>query len=324
VTKDETIAKLLEENASFKLLLNAALARIAELEAQLKTNSTNSGKPPSSDGLKKKPAFPRLKGGRRGGKPGHKGNTLKMVEKPDRVELHDPKLEKCTCGCALSNVKSEPSGEKRQVFDLPPQLLEITEHQLGIKHCPGCGQKHQGKFPATVVAPVQYGSQVRALINLLNVEQSLPVSRVGELFSSLTGYTLNENTIISAVSRMAKGLKNDTEVIKQRILASTVAHADETGARVAGKLHWGHDLVTESYTYFFVSEKRGRLALESDESITDKFSGILIHDCWASYFNLSCSNHGLCGAHLLRELRNLSENHGRKWAARMHELLMYL
>lgn len=106
------------------------------------------------------------------------------------------------------------------------------------------------------------------MINLLSVEQSLPVGRVGELFSSLTGYALNENTVVSAVSLMAEGLKEDTEVIKQRILASGVAHADETGARVAGKLHWGHDIVTELYTYFFVSEKRGRLALESDESIT--------------------------------------------------------
>jgi transposase len=312
VTKDEIITKLLEENASFKLLLNAALARIAELEAQLKTDSTNSGNPPSSDGLKKKPAFPRLRGGRRGGKLGHKVNTLKMVEEPDHVELHDPKLEKCTRGCSLLNVKTDPIGKKRQVFDLPPQLLEVTEHQLGVKHCPGCGQKHQGKFSTTVVAPVQYGSGVRALINLFNVEQSLSVGWVGELFSSLTGYALNENTIVSAVGRMAEELEDDTEVIKQRVLTSAVTHAYETGARVAGKLHWGHDLVTELYTYFFVSEKRGRIALESYESITDEFSGILIHDCWASYFNLSCSNHGLCGAHLLRELRNLSENYERK------------
>lgn len=299
------------------------MSRIAELEAQLKTDSTNSGKPPSSDGLKKKPAFPRIKGGRRGGKPGHKGNTLKMAEKPDHVERHDSKLKKCTCGCGLSNVKSKPSGKKRQVFDLPLRLLEVTEHELGVKHCPGCGQKHEGEFPATVVAPVQYGKRVRALINLLNVEQSLPVGRVSELFSSLTGYALNENTITSAVGRMAEDLESDTQIIKQAILDAAVAHADETGARVAGKLHWGHDLVTELYTYFFVSEKRGRLALESEESITDEYRGILIHDCWASYFNLQCSNHGLCGAHLLRELRNLSENHEREWATKMHELLMY-
>lgn len=211
----------------------------------------------------------------------------------------------------LLNVKAAPSVKKRQVFDLPSQPLEVTEHQLGVKHCPGCGQNHQGKFPTTVVSPVQYGSGIRALINLLNVKQSLLVGRVGELFSSLMGYALNENTVVRAVGRMAEELEDDTEVIKQRVLASAVVHADETGARVTGKIHWGHDLVTKLYTHFFVSEKRGRIALESDESITDEFNRILIHDYWASYFNLSCSNHKLCGAYSLRELRSLSENHER-------------
>lgn len=81
--------------------------------------------------------------------------------------------------------------------------------------------------------------------------------------------------------------------------------------------------MTESYTYFFVHEKRGRKAPESSESITDRDEGTLIHDCWSSYFNLSGSSHGLCGAHLLRELKHLSDNHQRKWASQMHDLLMY-
>jgi len=330
VSKDKIIeqlraenATLKEENASFMVLLATALSRISELEARLNLNSTNSGKPPSSDGLKKKPAFPRKKGGRRGGKPGHKGNTLKMVAQPDHKRLHSPELSACSCGHSLSGIEALPGEEKRQVFDLPPRLLSVTEHRVGVKCCPGCGQVHKGEFPANVSAPAQYGPRVRALVSLLNVEQSLPVGRVSELFAALTGYELNQSTIVSAVNRMAEDLEQDTERIKQKILASPVAHADETGARIAGKLHWGHDLVTELYTYFFVHEKRGRKALESSESITDQYAGTLIHDCWSSYFNLSCSNHGLCGAHLLRELKNLSDNHQRKWAAQMHDLLMY-
>jgi transposase len=330
VSKDDIIkqlraenATLKEENASFKVLLTTALSRIAELEARLNLDSTNSGKPPSSDGLKKKPAFPRKKGGRRGGKPGHKGNTLKMVAQPDHESLHSPKLSACNCGHSLSDIEALPGEEKRQVFDLPPRLLSVTEHRIGLKCCPGCGEVHKGKFPAHVNAPAQYGPRVRALVSLLNVEQSLPVGRVSELFCSLTGYALNHNTIVSAVNRMAEDLEEETKLIKQKILAAPVAHADETGARIAGKLHWGHDLVTELYTYFFVHERRGRIALESSESITDQFAGTLIHDCWSSYFNLDCSSHGLCGAHLLRELKNLSDNHQREWASQMHDLLMY-
>lgn len=323
MSKDEIIAKQGEQIAAQGKLLQAALLRIAELEAQLKMNSSTSGQPPSSDGLKKKPAFPRIKGGRRGGKPGHQGNTLKMVDRPDKHRVYGPRKRKCLCGCELSGVRAKLTDEKRQVFDLPPQLLEVTEHRISVKQCPGCGQRHSGTFPDQINAPVQYGSRVRALINLLNVEQSLPVGRVKELFASLTGYALNENTVIGAVNRMAQDLEPDTEIIKQNILASSVAHADETGARVAGKLHWGHDLVTELYTYFFVSEKRGKIALNSADSITAQFPGTLIHDCWAPYFNLACADHGLCGAHLLRELRNLAENYESKWAGRMHDLLMY-
>ena len=330
MSKDEIIsqlraenASLKEENASFKLLLTTALSRISELEARLHLDSTNSGKPPSSDGLKKKPAFPRNKGGRRGGKPGHKGNTLKMVAQPDHESLHFPELSACSCGHSLSDVEALPGEEKRQVFDLPPRLLSITEHRVVVKCCPGCGQVHKGEFPTKVSAPAQYGPRVRALISLLNVEQSLPVGRVSELFAALTGYELNQNTIVSAVNRMAEDLEQDTECIKQKILATPVAHADETGVRIGGKLHWEHDLVTELYTYFFVHEKRGRKALESSESITDQYEGTLIHDCWSSYFNLNCSTHGLCGAHLLREVKNLSDNHERKGASRMHDILMY-
>lgn len=331
--QQEEIAKLkheLEQMATLRFAFEAAMVQLKQMElkiealsASIRQDSTTSSRPPSSDGLKKKPAFPRKKGGRRGGKLGHKGNTLKMVALPDHESLHSPELSACCCGHSLSAVEALPCEEKRQVFDLPPRLLSVTEHRVGVKCCPGCGQVHKGKFPSNVSAPTQYGPRVRALVSLLNVEQSLPVGRVSELFYALTGYELNQNTIVSAVNRMAEDLEDDTERIKQKILASPVAHADETGARIEGKLHWGHDLVTELYTYFFVHEKRGRKALESSESITDQYKGTLIHDCWSSYFNLSCSNHGLCGAHLLRELKNLSDNHQRKWASQMHDLLMY-
>ncbi len=316
MTKDEIIlhqAKVIEQLEQ----------RIKELEAMLKADSRTSSRPPSSDGLKKKPAFPRKRGGRRGGKPGHEGKTLKMVDDVDHKRIHGPVLEACCCGHSLSGIAVFPSEEKRQVFDLPPRLLEVTEHRVGVKCCPECGKVHQGQYPSGVNAPTQYGPRVRALISLLNVEQSIPVGRISELFHSLTGYELNHNTIVSAVSRMTQDLEADTERIKQKILASPVAYADETGARVAGKLHWGHNLATELYTYFFVHEKRGRKALESAQSITDQFTGTLIHDCWSSYFSLKCSDHGLCGAHLLRELKNLSDNHQRKWTSQMHDLLMY-
>ena len=325
MNKDEIIAQQAEQIAKLESLLAAALARIAKLEAQLKANSRTSSRPPSSDGLKKAPAFPRKKGGKKGGQSGHKGKTLEMVapSAADRLVVHPVAEQKCSCGQSLESTVPSISLERRQVFDLPPKLLQIEEHRLEVKHCPCCGEQHTGSFPSGVPAPVQYGDRVHALVSLLNVEQSMPVGRVGELFASLTGYELNENTVSTSVQRMYGKLADDEAVIKEQALCSPVAHADESGARVAGKLHWAHNFVCGLFTYLFVHEKRGAQALYSGQSIAQNYTGTLVHDCWAGYFKLPNARHALCGAHLLRELRGLSENHGRKWAEKMHSLLMY-
>ncbi|MFN3174416.1 MAG: IS66 family transposase [Phaeodactylibacter xiamenensis] len=325
MNKDEIIAQQAEQIAKLESLLEAALARIAELEAQLKANSRTSSRPPSSDGLKKAPAFPRKKGGKKGGQSGHKGKTLEMVapSAADRLVVHPVAEQKCSCGQNLESTVPSISLERRQVFDLPPKLLQIEEHRLEVKHCPCCGEQHTGSFPSGVPAPVQYGDRVHALVSLLNVEQSMPVGRIGELFASLTGYELNENTVSTSVQRMYGKLADDEAVIKEQALSSPVAHADESGARVAGKLHWAHNFVCGLFTYLFVHEKRGAQALHSDESIAQNYTGTLVHDCWASYFGLENARHALCGAHLLRELRGLAENHERQWADKMHSLLMY-
>lgn len=319
------IAELEEQLPILKAGLAHALQRVSELEAELNSNSGNSSRPPSSDGLKKKPAFPRKKGGKRGGQHGHKGKSLQMVS-PDQVSstlIHPVIVQRCACGHDLRQVQAELSDQRRQVFDLPEQLLAVTEHRIARKSCPCCGQKHLADFPKQVAAPCQYGQRVKALVTMLSVEQSMPVGRIGELFASLTGYRLNENTVVSTVAKIAGLLKPAEQIIKDCILSSAVAHADESGARVAGRLHWVHNLVTQMYTYFFVHEKRGGKALYSDQSITKDYKGILVHDCWASYFGLDVQDHALCGAHLLRELKGLADNHQRTWAGKMHDLLMY-
>ncbi|MEN0003742.1 MAG: transposase, partial [Bacteroidota bacterium] len=325
MSKDEIIEQQAKEIAKLKSLLSAALARIAELEAQQKANSSNSSKPPSSDGLKKRPAFARKKGGKRGGQAGHKGKTLEMVSQPmvDHLVVHPVVDQTCRCGQRLEDTVASISLERRQVFELPPKLLEIYEHRLEVKHCPCCGEQYTGSFPSGVLAPVQYGDRVHALINLLNVEQSMPVGRIGELFASLTGYALNENTICTSIQRMYSKLADDETIIKEQALRSPVAHADESGARVAGQLHWVHNFVCGLFTYLFVHKNRGAKALHSDQSIAQDYTGTLVHDCWASYFGLENARHALCGAHLLRELRGLSENYQRRWASKMHSLLMY-
>jgi transposase len=198
------------------LLLEAALLRISEWEAQLNSNSKNSHKPPSSDWPIKKPAIPRLKGAKRGGKPGHKGNTLKMVDSKsvDKHILQGVNEVKCSCGYCLADVEEEVSSERRQVFDLPPNRLEVTEHRIGSKRCPACYKRHKGVFPQEVNAPVQYGQRVRALVGLLNVEHGMPIGRIKGLFADIYGYEVNVNTVQTTVEGLFEATKADEALIR--------------------------------------------------------------------------------------------------------------
>lgn len=289
---ESTVSRLEAENAALR-------AENAELKARLNSNSQNSSKPPSSDGLRKKPAFPIGKNGTRGGQQNHKGSTLEMVEKPDHVVICKP--SRCICGQDLSGQPISVIG-RRQVFDLPEPRLEITEYQIAQLLCPACGQVHRCEFPSEVKAQTQYGTGVRALSTLLNIGYKLPFEKIQTLFHDLFGYSINEGTIIAANTVCYNNLADSQAVIQEKIIGSQTAHADESGIRCQGKLHWLHVTSTSLFTYLFVHPKRGKQAIEGESSILNRFYGWLVHDCWSSYFNLTHLKHALCGAHLLREL----------------------
>lgn len=140
--------------------------KVRQLEEQQALNSTNSSKPPASDGLAKPPPRSlRAKSGRKpGGQPGHPGRTLEPVKTPDHVAVHT--LSRCPCGqCGGVSLHRQPvlDYERRQVFDLPPLRLSVTEHQAEIKQCPVSGRKVSAAFPPGVEAPVQYGPHFRGL-----------------------------------------------------------------------------------------------------------------------------------------------------------------
>ncbi|HPE74642.1 MAG TPA: IS66 family transposase [Draconibacterium sp.] len=286
----------------------------AELKARLNSDSHNSNKPPSSDGYKKntvKPAFPKGKNSSHGGQKGHEGKTLRQVEAPDKIEFCTPGI--CSCGHGFTE-KELVLAEKRQIFELPLPKLEITEYQIFKALCPVCGQEQRGTTPQGVNAPVQYGNNAKALAALLNVHYRLPYKKIHGLFNDLFGYPINESTINQAGEKCYANLEESEQIIKSKIVGQKVAHADETGIRIARKLQWLHTATSVLYTYLFVHEKRGTGAIQSNKSILVNYFGWLVHDCWGSYFKLKQLNHAICGAHILRELESLIENQQSKWA----------
>ena len=255
-----------------------------------------------------------------GGQVGHKGRTLRQEKHPDKVQVHLP--HHCNiCGREVSAEEKYRIVSKRQVFDLPEPKLEVTEHRLGEITC--CGVAQRGTYPPDVTTTVQYGAGVRALITQLAVAHNMPLKQISQLFADLYGYALNERTIENTLETAYQLAEPVEEAIKAALEAASVAHLDETGVRVDGSLHWMHTASNAQYTYLFLHKKRGHKAMESTSSVLPNFHGRAIHDRLASYFKFENAQHGLCNAHILRDLQGIIED-GRKWAQAMREHLLNL
>jgi transposase len=304
LSKDDLIALLLAQEA-----------RIAELERRLGLNSSNSGKPPSSDGLKKPPRVSSLRepsGKKTGGQKGHPGETLRRTETPDATIDHYPQI--CaTCGAALTAAMATDH-VARQVFDLPePRPLIVTEHRAHGCRCAACGTQTRAAFPEGVAAPVQYGKRIGAFVLYLLHYQLLPEKRLAELMADLFGVTLVTATIARISQDCAQRFQGFADAVRDRVAAAPVKHMDETGFRIGGKTQWLHIASTVLLTFYRVSPQRG--------SLLAHVTGIVVHDHWKPYYTLKGVLHALCNAHHLRELKALVEIEKEDWARKMQCLL---
>jgi transposase len=314
------VERLLGLLAEQQAQITALTARVQALEGRQAKDSHNSGKPPSSDGLKKPPKTVSLRGpsGKKpGGQPGHPGKTLCPTESPDRVEVHAP--DRCAgCGGALDGIEGALL-ERRQVFDLPPLRLEVIEHRTETKRCPSCGVWSEGAFPEAVSQPAQYGEGVKALGVYLQVHHLLPFERTSELMADLFGASPSPGTLYAALHAGSARLEATEEQIETALQGAEQVHFDETGVRIEGKLHWLHLASTATLTHYAVHPKRGQEATRAI-GILPALAGRAVHDGWPSYFVYDCL-HALCNAHHLRELTFLAEQHSQAWAGQMKRLL---
>ncbi len=316
---EQHLITALRRNAELEEKLVAMAQEIADLRRQLARNSDNSSKPPSSDGLKKKPPAPRSlrgkSGKKSGGQAGHRGNTLRQTPTPDFVEQH----EAARCGACQSALTAAMAKgvERRQVFDLPQPRLEVTEHQARIYCCGHCRTLTTAAFPDGVNAPVQYGPRMRAAAVYCNVQQLIPEDRVCQLLRDLFGaVSLCAASVTNWVNGAARTLGGVVEHILACLTDGGVRHLDETGLRVAGKLHWLHSVSDLAFTHYRVSARRGDVPSFLN-------GGTVVHDHWKPYYAHmnGVAAHALCGAHHLRELKAIEEIDKEPWAKAMSKLL---
>lgn len=331
MTNEEELQALREENRLLKALvaellplreqLAQANARIKELEDRLSSSSRTSSKPPSSDGLTRPPRQSRRPSGKApGGQPGHQGHTLLMVEQPEEVVRQRPEV--CEhCGHSLDEVAGSVI-EHRQVFDIPDIRLHVTEYQVEAIACPHCQHSSQGRFPEWANAPVQYGPHLQALAVYLHQGQLLPTARTCEALEAICGCQLSEATLLSWSEQAAERLEPTMQRIAELIAASPLQHADETGIRIYGMLHWLHVNCTRFLTHLAWHPSRGQEAM-NEIGIWPRFAGRGVHDRWASYEAYGCA-HSLCSAHLLRECAAVAEQDQQEWAMDMQDFLLDL
>lgn len=298
------------ENAQLK-------ERIKELESKNNKNSRNSHMPPSSDRFSKKikSAFSRKGNKKIGGQEGHEGKTLDKMEYVDEIIVLSP--QQCQCGKDLSSVDGKII-ETRQEFDIPPVEIYVKEYQIKQCVCPRCKKTIHGKFPEHIVAPAQYGSSIRSHCVVLSVNYKIPLAKIVQLMEDQYKIRINESSIMNWLEQSYRLLEGTEEQIKKFLSKSKVLHADETGIKINGQNYWNHVVCNEQATYQYVHAKRGQQAMNDQKSILPHYRGILVHDCWSSYFTLTGVKHAICGAHLIREFNELIEN-GSKWAQKFQE-----
>jgi transposase len=300
--------------------------RVADLEAELAKNSSNSSLPPSSDTAAERQSrqarrrSQREASKRRPGKqPGEPGTALRQVDHPGVVVVHPP--GPCArCGGDLA--RAEVTGvARRQVFDLPEPRLEVTEHVSESRRC-ACGHVTVGAFPPEAEGPACWGPRARALCVYLLVYQHVPVARAAELLAAL-GVPVSTGWVAGQSPRAAHKLGRWLAELRLRLAGEPVLHADETSGRVAGTLWWLHVVSTSALTLLVAHRRRGKTAVEDIGVLGARAEGsTLVHDRAAMYWDYG-AGHALCAAHLLRDLAGAATVEGQaRWAKAMTELLL--
>lgn len=298
--------------------------RVTRLEAQLKADSSTTGKPPSSDpiGPRKKRAERRAEARAekrtRGKQPGAPGANL--ARRPaDVVAEHRPaSCQSCGTGLAGAEVVGT---QVRQVVDLPPVVPVVTDHVAYRLRC-ACGAETVAEFPPQARAYVCFGPEVRAFATYLMDRQHLPVERTAELLEDLLGVKVSTGWLCAVQAEAAGRLRPFVAWLKDRLQKEPVVHADETGTAVGTTKHWAHTLTTKLLTLIAVHPKRGIEAL-NDIGALALYAGTVVHDGYATYDLFTGATHAQCNVHALRHLKSVGEAQAfSPWAEQMTGILM--
>jgi transposase len=305
----------------------AALSeRVAELERRLGKDSSTSSRPPSSDSpYEKKPRDRSLRqrsGRSRGKQPGAQSSTLHQVASPDDTVACAPAVcGRCGAGLAGAQVTGV---QKLQEFEItPPPPPRVTEYQVQARSCGRCGAVTAGQPPPGITGRAQYGPEAHAQAANLASAHHIPVGRAAQLMGDMTGLPVSAGWMGGVRHKAAGKLEPFMDHVRALLRQAGVIYADETPARAATGLEYVHVACTEFLTCMHTG---GRSAADIDAGgVLDGYTGVIVRDGYAGYRHLTDALHAWCGAHNLRDLRDLYtfDPDGQVWARSMADLLIH-
>lgn len=206
------------------------------------------------------------------------------------------------------------------MFDLPPVTAVVTEHRVQTRQC-GCGYTTTAEFPAEATAPACYGPRAKSVAAYWLARQHLPVERAAEAMADCFDLPVSTGWLTGLLPEAAGHLDEFLATARAGLQQADVAHFDETGGRVAGRLWWVHVACISALTCYHLATGRGKDSIDAG-GILAYFAGTAVHDGHMSYRKYGAVTHALCAAHLLRELAGIGEQTGQDWPGTMAELLV--
>ena len=299
--RDAMIAELKAKMAVMEQRQVEQDQRLAELEARLKTNSSNSSLPPSADppSAPKPPGKPPT-GRKPGGQPGHVGHSRPRLPANQIVPYVPPDCEHCHAALPVEPGLNDPAPRWHQVAELPEALAVITEHQAHGRKCERCGHVTWASIPAQVLAH-GFGPKLTAAIAFLSGRCHDSKRVIEEVLATLLGVPISLGSVSNAETEVAAALEGPYAQAQAAVQQADIKNADETGWARAGKLCWMWMAATATAALFKICAGRGRAALA--ELLGRSVRGIVGSDRWTAYGIIDLLARQACWSHLKRDFQ---------------------
>ena len=282
--------------------------RVAELEARLGANATNSGTPPSANPpAAPKPVVKTPTGRQPGAQPGHEPYLRRRLP-PERIaEVIDFRPQRCH-GCHATLPErpgpNDPEPTWHQVAELPPLAARVTEYRGHARTCPRCGTLNHAPLPAELRRH-SVGPRLTAFLAYLAGCHHVSTRGLEELAEDAFGVPLALGTVSRLQSQVSEALMAAHAEAVAVVRQAPVKHVDETGWKLAGKLCWLWVAATQSVAAFLTHARRGAAGLTA--LLGEEIRGILCSDRWSAYGRLPVAQRQVCWAHLVRDFRRCTE-----------------